>query len=224
MNNQEIQIIVGILLLLVYVYCTRNNEGYRRRGRGSCQTKPLNGRKIYGRVKPFKRCRKGVRRGFISKLKRVITPIPRGRVPVNPGRKIISRQLQGGRDLQASMGKTIYEGAKKGANYVEIMTNRQGNNTSTMVTFYKGASRATKSTAESRAMKNNMKAAFILPPGRARAVRRGRRGRRGGLSRFIQRCRNMFRRRKIPVGDTPRMAARRASLTPQQWAREDKLA
>ena len=32
MNNQEIQIIIGILLLLVYVYCIRNNEGYRGRG------------------------------------------------------------------------------------------------------------------------------------------------------------------------------------------------
>ena len=133
------------------------------------------------------------------------------------------------------VNETLYKGAKKGANYVEIMTTRQGNDTYTMVTFYKGASRATKSTAESRAMKNKMKAAFILPPGRAQTMRRqrqrqrkgqrkGQRQRRGqsGMARFIQRCKNIFRRRKIAVGDTPRMKARRAALTVQQWARDDK--
>ena len=31
MNNQEIQIILGILLLLIYVFFIRNKEGYRGR-------------------------------------------------------------------------------------------------------------------------------------------------------------------------------------------------
>lgn len=213
MNNQEIQIIVGILLLLVYVYCIRNNEGYRRRGRTSCQTKPMSGRKIYGKVKPIRRCRKGVRRGFISELKRVITRIPRGRVPVNPGRSMVE-----GMFVEKDLKRVIYANAKKGANYM-VIEPQKGPRRMVKAMFYKGASKAMKLGGPQGARSYR-----ILPPGRARAVRRGRRGRRGGLSRFIERCRNMFRRRKIPVGDTPRMAARRASLTPQQWAREDKLA
>ena len=217
MNNQEIQIIVGILLLLIYVYCIRNNEGYRRRGRTSCQTRPVSGRRIYKRVRPFRRCGSG-RRGYISELKRVTAPVPRGRFPVNKGRRIFS--TRSGDPSRAFANRAIYKSAKKGANYVELMWNTQGNRRSLSVTGYKGASRATKSTAQSRARKNNIESVFILPPGRARA---GRRGRRGGLARFIQRCKNMFRRRNIPVGDTPQMRARRASLSPQQWARDDKL-
>jgi len=205
MNNQEIQIIVGILLLLVYVYCIRNNEGYRRRGRGSCQTKPLNGRKIYGRVKPFKRCRKGVRRGFISKLKRVITPIPRGRVPVNPGRRMLDGYFE-----KKDLKRLIYSNAKKGANYM-VIEPPKGPRRMIKTMFYKGASSATKLGGPRGARTYR-----ILPPGRAGAGRRGRRGRRGGLSRFIQRCKNMFRRRNIPVGA--------ATLTPEQWARDDRVA
>lgn len=223
MNNQEIQIIVGILLLLVYVYCIRNNEGYKRKGHTSCQTRPVSvsGRKIYGRVKPLRKCMRGSKRGYISELKRVTAQIPRGRVPVNKGRRIFRTGT--GRPSRAFAARAVYQSAKKGANYVELMNNIQGNRKQLIVTGYKGASRATKSTAQSRAMKKNLESVFILPPGRARAGRRGRRGRRGGMARFIQRCKNMFRRRKIPVGDTPRMRARRAALTPQQWAREDKL-
>ena len=167
MNNQEIQIIVGILLLLVYVYCIRNNEGYRRRGRTSCQTRPVSGRKIYGRVKPLRKCRRGLRRGYISELKRVITPIPKGRVPVNKGRRIFYTGTD--RPSRAFEDKAAYQSAKKGANYVVLMKNRQGNRETVTVTGYKGASRATKSTAQSRAMKKNIESAFIRRPDGARA-------------------------------------------------------
>ena len=211
MNNQEIQIIVGILLLLVYVYCIRNNEGYRRRGRTSCQTRPVSGRKIYGRVKPLRKCRRGLRRGYISELKRVITPVPRGRVPVNLGHRLGMYVTQ-----KSRLKKMIYQNAKMGANYMVIIPSRDGKTMGAR--FYKGASRATKLGGP-----RGVRSYRILPPGRARAGRRVRRGRRGGMARFIQRCKNMFRRRNIPVGDSPRMRSRRASLSPQQWARDDKL-
>ena len=97
-----------------------------------------------------------------------------------------------------------------GANYMVIFPGALAGHVNAR--FYKGASRATKLGGPQGARSYR-----ILPPGRARA------GRRGGLARFIQRCKNMFRRRNIPVGDTPQMRARRASLTPQQWARDDKL-
>lgn len=231
MNHHKIQIIVGILLILVYLYCTRNKEGYR--GGVTCQTRPVIGSKIYARVRPFKRCRKGLQRGFRSELKRVMTPIPRGRVPVNKGEKILSRRnaRTSGPALKDFMNRATYEGAKKGANYMEKFQLKLGKNTTTKVDFYKGASIATKSTAESQAMKNNMKASFILPPGsggragragsRRRAGRAGSRPR-GGISRFIQRCRRMFRRRNIPVGASPQMRNKRDSLTPEQWARDDR--
>lgn len=204
MNNQEIQIIVGILLLLVYVYCIRNNEGYRGRGWTSCQTRPVSGRRIYKRVRPFRRCGSG-RRGYISELKRVITPVPRGRVPVNLGRRVGIYM-----GIQSRLKKYIYQNAKMGANYMVIFPAAKVGYMNAR--FYKGASRATKLGGPQGARSYR-----ILPPGRARA------GRRGAFSRFIQRCKNMFRRRKIPVGDTPQMRARRAALTPQQWARDDKL-
>ena len=205
MNNQEIQIICGILLLLMYVYCIRNNEGYRRRGRTSCQTRPVVGRRIYKRVRPFRRCGSG-RRGYISELKRVIVPMKSGQVPVNKGNKLFT----GFSVNKLTTRRNIYNAARKGANYMEVSSRQIPRGKQTVIAFYKGASRATKFGGPS-----GTRTYRILPPGRMLPG--------GAFSRFIQRCKNMFRRRRIPVGDTQQMRMRRAALTPQQWARDDKM-
>jgi hypothetical protein len=169
----------------------------------------------------MKKCKSNGRSGYIARVNRIMVPLPRGEVPVNKGRKVLSRRnaKATGPALRDFMNKITYEGARKGANYMEKFHLKQGNNTTTKVDFYRGASRATRSTARSRTMKNNMKAKFILPPDRARVMNRQRRDKNPG---FIERCKNMFRRRKIPFGATQQMIVARNKLTPEQWARDDK--
>ena len=215
MNNQEIQIILGILLLLIYVFFIRTKEGYRGKRKTSCQPQAVRGNTIFKRVRPFRKCNRG---GYISRVNRIMVPLARGKVPVNKGRPVTEiRYLKGRNALETKnlLNKAILTGVKNGGNYIETTRRPEG---AFSVKMYKGASTATRA--------GNMgktKAKFILPPGRAQAMRRQRRRQgQSGMARFIQRCRNIFRRRKIAVGDTPRMKARRASLTAQQWSRDDK--
>ena len=161
MNNQEIQIIVGILLLLVYVYCIRNNEGYRRRGQTRCMTKPVVGRRIYKRVRPFKRCGSGGR-GFISELNRVITPIPRGRVPVRLTPWARGFVMIEKRDIK----KAIYKNAKMGANYMVIEPPKDPRSTRVAIFFAKGASTATK--PQIMSVPPGTRSALQNPPPRSR--------------------------------------------------------
>jgi len=223
MNNQEIQIIAGILLLLIYVFFIRNKEGYKGKGKTSCQSRAIRGRTIFKRVRPLKRCNRNGRPGYISKVNRIMVPLARGRIPVNKGSPVLEIAFMMGkndRDTRNDLNKIILEGAKKGGNYIETTRRKDapGGVLAFAINIYKGASTATKAGALGKT-----KAKFILTQGRAQAMKRQRKRKdKGGMSKFIQRCKNMFRRRKIPVGDTPRMRARRASLSPQQWARDDK--
>ena len=117
MNNQKIQIILGILLLLVYVFFIRNKEGYRRKGRTSCQSRPVSGRRIFKRVRPMKKCSRNGRSGYIARVNKIIVPLARGKVPVNKGRPLHTRtndNITDRRSLKSFTDQIIYKKCHEG--------------------------------------------------------------------------------------------------------------